>query len=77
MDTFSLSNVLYMYLRALGWIVVAAIGFSFSISFAIKIFTWMSGEIDEWEEIRKGNIGVSLIILSIIVMIGLLIYKVI
>jgi len=32
---------------------------------------------DEWEEIKKGNIGVALIICSLILMVGLLVYKVI
>ncbi|MCG2715962.1 MAG: DUF350 domain-containing protein [Candidatus Marinimicrobia bacterium] len=77
MDTFSWSYVLMMYLRAIGWAIVAAIGFSFGIGLAIKVFDWLSTDIDEWEEIKKGNIGVALIIISIILMIGLLVYKVI
>ncbi|MCK4445734.1 MAG: DUF350 domain-containing protein [Candidatus Marinimicrobia bacterium] len=77
MDTFSWSYTLLMYLRAIGWAVVAAIGFSFGIGLAIKVFTWLSVDIDEWEEIKKGNIGVALIIISIILMVGLLVYKVI
>ena len=66
-----------MYLRAIGWAIVAAIGFSFGIGSAIKVFTWLSVDIDEWEEIKKGNIGVALIIVSLILMVGLLVYKVI
>lgn len=77
MDTFSWSYVLMMYLRGIGWAIVAAIGFSFGIGLAIKVFDWLSTDIDEWEEIKKGNIGVALIIISIILMIGLLVYKVI
>jgi len=37
----------------------------------------LSKDIDEWEEIKKGNIGVALIIVSLIIMVGLLVYKVI
>jgi uncharacterized membrane protein YjfL (UPF0719 family) len=37
----------------------------------------LSTEIDEWEEIKKGNMGVSLIFVSLIVMVGLLVHKVI
>ncbi|HCK98901.1 MAG TPA: hypothetical protein DHW42_02175, partial [Candidatus Marinimicrobia bacterium] len=44
---------------------------------AIKVFDWLSTSIDEWEEIKKGNIGVALIICSLILMVGLLVYKVI
>lgn len=77
MDTFSWSFTLLMYLRAIGWVIVAAIGFSFGIGLALKVFTWLSVDINEWEEIKKGNIGVSLIFISIILMVGFLVYKVI
>jgi len=66
-----------MYIRAIGWVVVAAIGFSFGIGLALKVFTWLSVDINEWEEIKKGNIGVSLIFISIILMVGFLVFKVI
>lgn len=76
MDIFSLTYTLLMYLRAIGWAIVASISFAFGIGLAIKVFDWLSGSIDEWEEVKKGNIGVSLIIVSIILVVGLLIYKV-
>jgi hypothetical protein len=37
----------------------------------------LSTEIDESEEIKKGNMGVALIFVSLIVMVGLLVHKVI
>jgi len=77
MDPFSWSYTLMMYLRGIGWAIVAALGFSFGVGLAIKVFDWLSSSIDEWEEIRKGNIGVALIIVSLILMVGLLVYKVI
>ncbi|MBO8131471.1 MAG: DUF350 domain-containing protein [Candidatus Marinimicrobia bacterium] len=66
-----------LYLKAFGWALVASIGFAVGIGFAIKIFDLLSSNIDEWEEIRRGNIGVALIVVALIVMVGLLIYKVI
>ncbi|MFH1214221.1 MAG: DUF350 domain-containing protein [Candidatus Neomarinimicrobiota bacterium] len=77
MDPFSWSYTLMMYLRGIGWAIVAAIGFSFGVGLAIKVFDLLSSNIDEWEEIKKGNIGVALIIVSLILMVGLLVYKVI
>jgi len=44
---------------------------------AIKVFDWLSTDIDEWEEIKKGNMGVALIFIALIVMVGVLVYKVI
>ncbi|HPC36447.1 MAG TPA: DUF350 domain-containing protein [Candidatus Marinimicrobia bacterium] len=77
MDPFSWSYTLMMYVRALGWAIVAALGFSFGVGLAIKIFNWLSSDVNEWEEIKKGNLGVALIIISLILMVGLLVYKVI
>ena len=77
MDPFGLESTLWSYLRAIGWSVVAAIGFSIGIGLAIKVFDWMSTDIDEWEEIKKGNIGVALIFISLIVIVGFLVHKVI
>ncbi len=77
MDPFGLEATLVNYLRALGWSIVAAVGFSLGIGLAIKVFDWLSTDIDEWEEIKNGNMGVSMIFVSLIVMVGVLIFKVI
>ena len=72
-----LEETLMQYLRAVGWSITAAVGFAFGVGIALKVFDWLSSDIEEWEEIKKGNMGVSLIFISLIVMVGLLVYKVI
>jgi uncharacterized membrane protein YjfL (UPF0719 family) len=72
-----LEETLMQYLRAVGWSITAAVGFAFGVGIALKVFDWLSTDIEEWEEIKKGNMGVSLIFISLIVMVGLLVYKVI
>ena len=72
-----LEETLLQYLRAVGWSVTAAVGFAFGVGIALKVFDYLSTDIDEWEEIKKGNMGVALIFISLIVMVGLLVYKVI
>ena len=59
-------------LMALGWILTASIGFALGVGIAIKVFDALSTNIDEWEEIKKGNWSVALILISMIVMVGLL-----
>ena len=66
-----LEETLLQYLRAVGWSITAAVGFAFGVGIALKVFDWLSTEIDEWEEIKKGNMGVALIFISLIVMVGL------
>ena len=70
-----LEETLLQYLRAVGWSITAAVGFAFGVGIALKVFDWLSTEIDEWEEIKKGNMGVALIFISLIVMVVLLVYK--
>ena len=60
-DPNSLMGILTQYGRAVGWSVTAAVGFAFGVGIALKVFDWLSSDIDEWEEIKKGNMGVALI----------------
>ena len=53
-DPNSLMGLLTQYARAVGWSIAAAVGFAFGIGIALKVFDWLSTEIDEWEEIKKG-----------------------
>ncbi|MCF6237515.1 MAG: DUF350 domain-containing protein [Candidatus Marinimicrobia bacterium] len=65
------------YAEGLGWAVVASVGFSVGVAIALKVFDWFSSDIDEWEEIKKGNWAVAMIFVAMIVMIGILVHKVI
>ena len=73
-DPNTVMGLLTQYARAVGWSIAAAVGFAFGIGIALKVFDWLSTEIDEWEEIKKGNMGVSLIFISLSVMVGLLVH---
>ena len=72
-----LEETLLQYVRAVGWSVTAAVGFAFGVGIALKVFDWLSTDIDEWEEIKKGNMGVAYIFVALIVMVGFLVHKVI
>jgi uncharacterized membrane protein YjfL (UPF0719 family) len=68
---------LWQFARSFGWAIVAAISFAFAMGLAIKVFDWLSKGIDEWEEIKKGNWGVAIIIAAMILSVGMVLYKVI
>ena len=65
------------YLRAIGWALTASIGFSLGIGVALTVFDKLTPNINQWSEIKAGNYGASLIITSIVIMIGLIVYRVI
>tara|TARA_B100000809_G_scaffold125065_1_gene123303 strand:+ start:230 stop:460 length:231 start_codon:yes stop_codon:yes gene_type:complete len=72
-----LISQLIEYCRAIGWALAASIGFSLGVAIAVFIFNKLSTDIDEWQEIKNGNVGVALIEVALIVMIGIIVYKVI
>ena len=72
-----LSSQLIEYLRAVGWALTASISFSLGVAIAVFIFNKLSRDIDEWQEIKNGNIGVALIEVALIVMIGIIVHRVI
>ena len=76
LDPLSLKGTLLEYLRAVGWSVAAAVGFAFGVGIALKVFDWLSTDIEEWEEIKNGNMGVSLIFITLIASVAFLVHKV-
>ncbi len=72
-----LYTLLWQFAKSFGWAIVAAISFAFAMGLAIKVFDVLSGDIDEWQEIKKGNWGVAVIFASMILAVGLVLYKVI
>ena len=65
------------YFWSLIWAVVASVGFAFGVGLALMVFNWLSKDIDEWQEIKNGNYGVAAIIVTLILMVGLLVHRVI
>ncbi len=65
------------YLWSLVWAVVASIGFAFGVGLALMVFNWLSRDIDEWAEIKDRNYGVAAILVTLILMVGLLVHRVI
>jgi len=77
LDPTSWGGMFAQYGRSLLWAITAAIGFGLGVGISLKVFDWLSTDIDEWAEIRNGNMGVSIIFVSLIVMVGLIVHKVI
>ncbi|MCH7818374.1 MAG: DUF350 domain-containing protein [Candidatus Marinimicrobia bacterium] len=65
------------YFWSLVWAVVASVGFAFGVGLALMVFNWLSKDIDEWQEIKNGNYGVAAIMVTLILMVGLVVHRVI
>lgn len=62
----SILYILKQYFITFGWALTGAVSMAVGLSILVKIFSWIT-PIDEWEEIKKGNIGVAIILASIII----------
>jgi uncharacterized membrane protein YjfL (UPF0719 family) len=54
------------YLKAFGWGLVGAITMAISLWILLRVFTWLT-PVDEWEELKKGNIGIAVVMAAVII----------
>ncbi len=57
--------ILTQYFITFGWALTAALSMAVAISIGLKIFTYLS-PIDEWEEIKNGNMAMAAILVATI-----------
>jgi len=58
--------VMVQYLVTVGWAIVGAASMGIGLGVALKIFTVLTPKIDEMEELRRGNIGVAIVLAAVI-----------
>ncbi len=54
------------YLKAFGWGLVGAITMAVSLWILLRVFTWLT-PVDEWAELKKGNLGIAIVMAAVIV----------
>jgi len=60
-------KVLQSYAVMFGCALVGAVSFGIAIIIMLKFFTWATVEIDEWEEVKKGNMSIAVILGAVII----------
>ncbi|MFQ5887760.1 MAG: DUF350 domain-containing protein [Candidatus Hydrothermarchaeales archaeon] len=68
-----LSTVLLNVAIGMLWAVAGGISLAIVSPIAIKVFDWMTKDIDEVEELKKGNMAVALILFGVILGISLVV----
>lgn len=58
-------DILTQYLITLGWALTGAISMSLALGILVKIFSAIT-PIDEWEELKKGNMAVATVMAAVI-----------
>lgn len=54
------------YLFTFGWALVGALSMAIALAIMLKVFNWLT-PVDEWDEIKKGNMAVAIVVASIII----------
>lgn len=54
-------SVLLNMLFAIVWAIVASIGFAVAISIGFKVLNLLTPGLNEWEELKKGNMAVAVL----------------
>ena len=61
-----MQQVLLDYLITFGWAIVGSLGMCTGIVLCLKLFSWVTQDIDEWEEIRKNNVSMAIVLAAVI-----------
>lgn len=64
------SKLLMEYAATLGWALVAALAMSVSLAILQVVYNKLTPNIDETEEIKKGNIAVAIVMAAVILSFG-------
>ena len=59
--------IFIQYLVTLGWALVGAISMGVGLGVGLKVFTLLTPKIDEIEELKKGNVGVAIVLAAVII----------
>lgn len=62
-----------VYLITFGWAVGGSVSMGVGILIALKLFAVSTRRIDEWEEIKKGNMAMATILAALVVALGIVV----
>ncbi len=65
--------IILQYLVTIGWAISGAIAMGVGLGVALRIFTALTPNLDEMEELRKGNWAVAIVLAAVILAMGVVI----
>jgi len=58
--------LLKLWGKAIGWAIAGGLGMGIGLVLSLKIFTLLTRDVDEWAEVKKNNLGMSIILSAVI-----------
>ena len=65
--------VVLQYLVTVGWAIAGAISMGIGLGVALRVFTALTPNLNEMEELRKGNLAVAIVLAAVILAMGIVI----
>ena len=65
--------IILQYLVTVGWAVAGAIAMGVGLGVALRVFTALTPNLDEMEELRKGNWAVAIVLAAVILAMGIVV----
>ncbi len=65
--------VILQYLVTVGWAIAGSIAVGIGLGVALRVFTALTPNLDEMEELRKGNWAVAIVLAAVILAMGMVI----
>jgi uncharacterized membrane protein YjfL (UPF0719 family) len=59
-------TIIIEYLKLIGWGVVGIFTMALSLWVLLLVFTWLT-PVDEWDELKKGNVAIAIVMASVII----------
>ena len=59
-------TILLDYLKLIGWGAAGILTMAISLWVLLSVFTWLT-PVDEWAELKKGNLAVAIVMASVII----------
>jgi len=69
-------SILMNMLFAILWSIVAAIGFAVAIAIGLQVMHLMTPGVNEWEELKKGNMAVGILWATFILAVAIVVFVV-
>ena len=61
------------YLVTLGWALTGAMSMAVSLGLALKVYSFLTPNVDEMEELKKGNLAVAILMASVVIAMGIVV----
>jgi uncharacterized membrane protein YjfL (UPF0719 family) len=59
-------NLIVEYLKLIGWGAVGIFTMAVSLWILLLVFTWLT-PVDEWDELKKGNLAIAIVMAAVII----------